>query len=68
MTVKERIQEYLNYKGVSPTSAERELGWGNGAFTKAKSITVDRAKGTSSLLSGLVRRMVTSWHRKYDFE
>ena len=44
MTVKERIQEYLNYKGVSPTSAERELGWGNGAFTKAKSITVDRAK------------------------
>ena len=30
MTVKERIQEYLNYKGVSPTSA--------------KSITVDRAK------------------------
>lgn len=23
MTVKERIQEYLNYKGVSPTSAER---------------------------------------------
>ena len=44
MTVKERIKEYLNYKGVSPTSAERELGWGNGAFTKAKSITVDRAK------------------------
>ena len=43
MTVKERIQEYLNYKGVSPTSAERELGWGNGAFTTAKSITVYRA-------------------------
>ena len=64
MTVKERIQEYLNYKGVSPTSAERELGWGNGAFTKAKSITVDRAK--ELLLSGLVRRMVTSWHRFHD--
>lgn len=44
MTVKEKIQEYLEYKGISPTAAERELGWGVGAFTKAKSITVDRAK------------------------
>ena len=44
MTVKEKIQEYLEYKGVSPTAAERELNWGVGALTKAKSITVDRAK------------------------
>lgn len=44
MTVKEKIQQYLEYKGVSPTSAERELKWGVGAFTKAKSISVDRAK------------------------
>lgn len=44
MTVKEKIQEYLDYKGIYPTSAERELGWGNGSFTKAKSISVDRAK------------------------
>lgn len=44
MTVKEKIQEYLEYKGISPTAAERELKWGVGAFTKAKSITVDRAK------------------------
>lgn len=43
-TVKEKIQEYLGYKGVSPTAAERELKWGVGALTKAKSITVDRAK------------------------
>ena len=44
MTVKEKIQEYLDYKGVTPTAAERQLNWGVGAFTKAKSITVDRAK------------------------
>ena len=44
MTVKEKIQEYLEYKGISATAAERELSWGVGAFTKAKSITVDRAK------------------------
>lgn len=44
MTVKEKIQQYLEYKGISPTSAERELQWGVGAFTKAKSISVDRAK------------------------
>lgn len=44
MTIKEKIQKYLDYKGVSPTAAERELNWGVGAFTKAKSITVDRAK------------------------
>lgn len=44
MSIKEKIQEYLNYKGISPTAAERELHWGVGAFTKAKSITVDRAK------------------------
>lgn len=44
MTIKEKIQKYLEYKGITPTAAERELGWGVGAFTKAKSITVDRAK------------------------
>jgi hypothetical protein len=44
MNVKDKIKEYLSYKGVSPTSVERRLGWGVNAFTKAKSITVDRAK------------------------
>lgn len=44
MTVKEKIKEYLDYKGISPTSVERELNWGVGAFTKPKSITADRAK------------------------
>lgn len=27
MTVKEKIKEFLDYKGISPTSAERELNW-----------------------------------------
>jgi hypothetical protein len=44
MEVKEKFKEYLVFKGVSPTSAERKLGWGVNAFTKAKSISVDRAK------------------------
>lgn len=44
MSIKEKIQTYLNYKGVTPTAAERKLGWGVGAFTKAKSITAERAK------------------------
>lgn len=44
MSIKEKIQNYLEYKGVTPTAAERELGWGVGAFTKAKSITAERAK------------------------
>lgn len=44
MSIKEKIQNYLEFKGVTPTAAERELGWGVGAFTKAKSITAERAK------------------------
>jgi hypothetical protein len=44
MEVKEKFKEYLVFKGISPTSAERKLGWGVNAFTKAKSISVDRAK------------------------
>lgn len=44
MTIKEKLKQYLDSKGVSPTAAERMLGWSVGAFTKAKSITSDRAK------------------------
>lgn len=44
MTIKEKIQKYLECKGITPTAAERKLGWGVGAFTKAKSVTSDRAK------------------------
>lgn len=44
MAVKERIYQYLESKGVTPTAAERALGWGVGALTKAKSVTADRAE------------------------
>ncbi len=44
MAIKDKLKKYLDAKGVSPTAAERKLGWGVGAFTKAKSITSDRAK------------------------
>lgn len=44
MSVKERIYQYLDFKGFTPTAAERELGWGNGSLTKAKSITAERLK------------------------
>lgn len=42
MNTKERIVEYLNYKGISITSMERCLGWGNGGFVKTKSISTDK--------------------------
>ena len=44
MAVKERIYQYLEYKGITPTAAERALGWSVGALTKAKSVTADRAE------------------------
>jgi hypothetical protein len=53
MTIKEKIQKYLEYKRVTPTAAERKLEWGVGAFTKAKSITADRAKEFLLLYSDL---------------
>lgn len=51
--IKEKIIQYLKYKEITPTKAERELNWGVGAFTKAKSITVDRAKEFLLLYSDL---------------
>lgn len=44
MTVKDRIIEYLNNKGISITRAEVELGWSKGALLKANSISSDRLK------------------------
>lgn len=44
MTVKEDIFLYLDNKGISPSRAERDLGWSIGAIIKAKSITADRLK------------------------
>lgn len=44
MSVKDNIYLFLSTKGISPTKAERELGWSVGALTKANSITSDRLK------------------------
>ena len=44
MLVKDNIYTYLNFKGITPTEAERKLKWGVGALTKPNSITSDRLK------------------------
>lgn len=44
MAVKEDIYLYLENKGITPSRAERDLGWSIGAIIKAKSITSDRLK------------------------
>ncbi len=51
MEIKERLMQYLDNKGMSPTKAEQLLGWGKGALIKAKSISVDKA-GEFLLLFG----------------
>lgn len=53
MSIKDRIYEYLDYKGSTPTKAERELGWGVGSITKIKSISADRLKDITLLYSDL---------------
>lgn len=42
MNVKDRIFEYLKYKGVSITKAESLLCWSKGALLKSNSISSDR--------------------------
>ena len=42
MRAKERIYQYLNFKGISPTKAESMLSWGKGTLTKQSSISVDK--------------------------
>lgn len=44
MSVKDNIYMYLDYKGITPTEAERQLKWSVGALTKPNSITSDRLK------------------------
>ena len=44
MSVKDNIYLFLSTKGITPTKAERELGWSVGALTKANSVTSDRLK------------------------
>lgn len=42
MTTKEKINQYLNLKGISPTKAEVMLNWGKGALTKSSSMSTDK--------------------------
>lgn len=42
MTTKEKIIQYLSFKGISPTKAETMLKWGKGALTKSSSISIDK--------------------------
>ena len=42
MSTKEKINQYLNIKGISPTKAEGMLNWGKGALTKSSSISTDK--------------------------
>lgn len=42
MSIKEKIHQYLNLKGISPTKAEGMLNWGKGALTKSSSISTDK--------------------------
>ena len=42
MSTKEKINQYLNTKGISPTKAEGMLNWGKGALTKSSSISTDK--------------------------
>lgn len=41
MDVKERIQEYLNAKGIKTTTFEKEVGMSNGYWRKTKSISAN---------------------------
>lgn len=42
MEIKERMMQYLDTKGISPTKAEQVLRWGKGALIKAKSVSADK--------------------------
>ena len=43
MYIKERILQYLEYKGISATKAEMLLEWGKGTLIKSKSVSADKA-------------------------
>ncbi len=44
MTTKERLYEYLRFKGISPSKVEFTLNWGKGSLIKPQSISLDRAE------------------------
>lgn len=42
MGVRERISEYLDYKGVTITKAEHDLGWSKSSLLKSKNVSSDK--------------------------
>lgn len=42
MKTKERLIQFLDYKGIKPTKAENMLNRGKGAITKPSSISIDK--------------------------
>lgn len=42
MKTKEKLMQFLDYKGIKPTKAENMLNWGKGAITKPSSMSIDK--------------------------
>lgn len=42
MKTKEKLIQFLDYKGIKPTKAENMLNWGKGAITKPSSMSIDK--------------------------
>ena len=53
MAIKEKINQYLNLKGISPTKAEVILNWGKGSLTKSSSMSTDKLEEFLLLFSDL---------------
>lgn len=60
MEIKQRIQQYLDYKGISANRLENEVGLSNGYWRKTKSIS---AKVVSQIL-GIYSDLSTEWVMK----
>lgn len=42
MTIKDRILKFLDYKGISVTRAESELGWSKSSLLKSNNVSSDK--------------------------
>ena len=42
MNIKDRILQYLDYKGLSVTKAEQELGWSKSSLLKSNNVSGDK--------------------------
>lgn len=58
MDVKERIQKYLDYKGIKTATLEREVGMSNGYWRKTKSISANIVSDILRVYSDLSEKWV----------